>query len=60
MVRGRNGFPVPAGEKLKRRPARHANMEIVKRALTPPIRRLSLRWWNFRPTPSRLSNMSTV
>ncbi|PON81870.1 hypothetical protein TorRG33x02_223860 [Trema orientale] len=31
---------------------------LIQRALTPPKRRLTLRWWNFRPTPSRLSSMS--
>ncbi|OMP04624.1 hypothetical protein COLO4_09450 [Corchorus olitorius] len=35
-----------------------ANKEILRRALTPPNRKMTLRWWNFRPTPSRLSNMS--
>ncbi|XVF04149.1 hypothetical protein REPUB_Repub05bG0057200 [Reevesia pubescens] len=34
------------------------NKEILRRALTPPNRKMTLRWWNFRPTPSRLSNMS--
>ncbi|KAG2246356.1 hypothetical protein Bca52824_085984 [Brassica carinata] len=28
--------------------------------LTPPIRRMNLRWLNFRPTPSRLCRMSSV
>ncbi|XVE80196.1 hypothetical protein DITRI_Ditri14bG0120200 [Diplodiscus trichospermus] len=35
-----------------------ANKEILRRALTPPNRKMTFRWWNFRPTPSRLSNMS--
>ncbi|KAM7495485.1 hypothetical protein LguiB_030094 [Lonicera macranthoides] len=34
---------------------RHANKEIVRRALTPPVKRLNWRWYNFQPTPSRLS-----
>ncbi|KMT19070.1 hypothetical protein BVRB_1g014690 [Beta vulgaris subsp. vulgaris] len=35
-------------------------MEIlIRRALSPPPKRLTLRWRNFRPTPSRLSMMST-
>lgn len=42
-------------KKLK---GRKGDREVVKRALTRPIRRPSLRWLNFRPTPSRLSNMS--
>ncbi|GAA0161230.1 hypothetical protein LIER_17592 [Lithospermum erythrorhizon] len=35
-----------------------ANKEMLRRALTPPTRRLRKRWLNFKPTPSRLSNMS--
>lgn len=36
-----------------------ARREVLRRALTPPTPpRLSWRWLNFRPTPSRLSNMS--
>ncbi|KAI8552658.1 hypothetical protein RHMOL_Rhmol06G0283200 [Rhododendron molle] len=31
-----------------------ADKEILRRALTPPAHRQSRRWWNFRPTPSRL------
>uniref|UniRef100_A0A5B7BRU3 Uncharacterized protein n=1 Tax=Davidia involucrata TaxID=16924 RepID=A0A5B7BRU3_DAVIN len=34
--------------------------EILRRALTPSRRTTTWRWWNFRPTPSRLSNMSTA
>ncbi|TKY49066.1 hypothetical protein E2542_SST26492 [Spatholobus suberectus] len=49
----RHGYVVP-GEKKKR----VASKEILRRALTPPPKRLGLRWLNFRPTPSRLSNMS--
>nr|XP_009609874.1 uncharacterized protein LOC104103660 [Nicotiana tomentosiformis]XP_016440047.1 PREDICTED: uncharacterized protein LOC107765861 [Nicotiana tabacum] len=37
-----------------------ANKEIIKRALTPPARRLTLRWLDFKPTPSRLCNMSAA
>ncbi|KAJ0578611.1 hypothetical protein HanIR_Chr05g0249871 [Helianthus annuus] len=36
----------------------HASKEMVRRALTPPARRLTWRWFDFRPTPSRLSVMS--
>ncbi|KAJ1402711.1 hypothetical protein SESBI_27804 [Sesbania bispinosa] len=50
----RHGYVVP-GERLKKRVA---SKEILRRALTPPPRRLGLRWLNFKPTPSRLSNMS--
>ncbi|KAL8127176.1 hypothetical protein AgCh_014193 [Apium graveolens] len=42
-------------KKLK---GRKGERELVRRALTRPIRRPSLRWLNFQPTPSRLSNMS--
>ncbi|KAI3686271.1 hypothetical protein L1987_79945 [Smallanthus sonchifolius] len=35
-----------------------ASKEMVRRALTPPARRLTWRWFDFRPTPSRLSVMS--
>ncbi|XP_022735571.1 uncharacterized protein LOC111288890 [Durio zibethinus] len=51
----RHGYMIP-GEKNMRRYS--ANKEILMRALTPPNRKMTLRWWNFRPTPSRLSNMS--
>lgn len=52
----RHGFAVPGGEKWRRN---YANKEILRRALrTGQTRGLSLRWWNFQPTPSRLSNMS--
>lgn len=46
---------VPPHDRLRRR---QANREITTRALTPPCRRPSWRWWNFRPTPSRPSKMS--
>ncbi|KHN36790.1 hypothetical protein glysoja_001521 [Glycine soja] len=49
----RHGYMEP-GEKKRR----VASKEILRRALTPPPKRLALRWLNFRPTPSRLSNMS--
>ncbi|XVF18940.1 hypothetical protein REPUB_Repub11eG0067000 [Reevesia pubescens] len=50
----RHGYMVP---RLNMR-RNSANKEILRRALTPPYRKMTLRWWNFRPTPSRLSNMS--
>ncbi|KAI9078882.1 hypothetical protein K1719_039152 [Acacia pycnantha] len=50
----RHGYAVPE-RRLKKRPT---SQEILRRALTPPPRRLALRWLNFRPTPSRLSVMS--
>lgn len=50
----RHGYVVP-GERLKKR---LASKEILRRALTPPPKRLGLRWLNFKPTPSRLSIMS--
>ncbi|ESQ30144.1 hypothetical protein EUTSA_v10012270mg [Eutrema salsugineum] len=56
----RHGYMVPSREKLMRR-ASDGNREILKRALTPPShRRISHHWWNFRPTPSRLCNMSSA
>ncbi|CAA7049616.1 unnamed protein product [Microthlaspi erraticum] len=56
----RHGFMVPSDEKLKRRGASDGSREVLRRALTPPIRRMNLRWLNFRPTPSRLCKMSSV
>ncbi|GLT83380.1 hypothetical protein SLE2022_016730 [Rubroshorea leprosula] len=50
----RHGYMVPSQKSRNGSP----NKEILRRALTPPNRRMTLRWWNFRPTPSRLSNMS--
>ncbi|XP_058218332.1 uncharacterized protein LOC131329251 [Rhododendron vialii] len=47
-------IPIP-GNRLRRH---RADKEILRRALTPPVRRQSRRWWNFRPMPSRLCNMS--
>ncbi|KAJ6966507.1 hypothetical protein NC652_004151 [Populus alba x Populus x berolinensis] len=52
--RSTHGYLVPS-DKLRRN---QANTEILRRALAPPNRRLTLRWFNFQPTPSRLSNMS--
>ncbi|KAG6607862.1 hypothetical protein SDJN02_01017, partial [Cucurbita argyrosperma subsp. argyrosperma] len=53
---GRGGRNVTAaGDKLRRLQGRR---EMLRRALTPPNRRPTLRWLNFRATPSRLSNMS--
>ncbi|KAF5193007.1 hypothetical protein FRX31_017406 [Thalictrum thalictroides] len=46
-----------SGDRLLRR--RYSSRELLKRALAPPVHRSSQRWWNFRPTPSRLSRMST-
>ncbi|CAK9325170.1 unnamed protein product [Citrullus colocynthis] len=55
MVRGgRNLMGVP-GDKFRRN---QGSREVLRRALMPPSRRPTLRWMNFRPTPSRLSNMS--
>ncbi|MFS7984486.1 hypothetical protein Hanom_Chr11g00987001 [Helianthus anomalus] len=39
---------------------RRASKEIIRRALTPPARKPTRRWLDFRPTPSRLSVMSMV
>ncbi|KAL7186350.1 hypothetical protein ACSBR2_028152 [Camellia fascicularis] len=51
---GRPEFPVPRSNFRRQ----CADKEILRRALTPPVRRRSCRWWDFRPTPSRLCNMS--
>ncbi|XP_010545805.1 PREDICTED: uncharacterized protein LOC104818058 [Tarenaya hassleriana] len=56
----RHGYLVPNGERRMMRRASEGSREILRRALTPPSRRMSLRWWNFRPTPSRLCNMSSA
>ncbi|XP_010062891.2 uncharacterized protein LOC104450149 [Eucalyptus grandis] len=53
----RHGYVVPDDRAVR---TNQANREILKRALTPPARRFSLRRWSFRPTPSRLSTMSTA
>ncbi|CAK7327577.1 unnamed protein product [Dovyalis caffra] len=50
----KHGYLVPS-DKLRKH---QANREILRRALAPTNQRLTLRWLNFRPTPSRLSNMS--
>lgn len=56
----RHGYIVPSREKLIRR-ASDGNREILKRALMPSSHhRMSHRRWNFRPTPSRLCNMSST
>lgn len=56
----RHGYIVPSREKLIRR-ASDGNREILKRALMPSSHhRMSHRRWNFRPTPSRLCNMSSA
>ncbi|CAL0333770.1 unnamed protein product [Lupinus luteus] len=44
------------GKKMKKS---QGNKEILRRALSPPPSK-GFRWLNFRPTPSRLSNMSTA
>ncbi|KAJ0548133.1 hypothetical protein HanIR_Chr08g0380131 [Helianthus annuus] len=49
-------FSVPA--RMITRTNKMATKVMVRRALTPPARRLSWRWFDFRPTPSRLSVMS--
>ncbi|GLT67329.1 hypothetical protein SLA2020_396450 [Shorea laevis] len=46
----RHGYMVSSQKSRKGSP----NKEILRRVLTPPNRQMSLRWWNFRPTPSRL------
>ncbi|KAE8723509.1 NAC domain protein [Hibiscus syriacus] len=50
----RHGYMLPR-QNMRRN---GGNKEIIRRAITPPNRKMTLRWWNFRPTPSRLSNMS--
>lgn len=37
----------------------HAKKEMLRRALTPPVRQPTWQWCDFQQTPSRLSNMST-
>ncbi|MBA0625374.1 hypothetical protein Godav_010577 [Gossypium davidsonii] len=49
----KHGYMVPR-QNMKRY---SGNKEIIRRAITPN-RKMTLRWWNFRPTPSRLSNMT--
>ncbi|KAK8643846.1 hypothetical protein V6N13_013123 [Hibiscus sabdariffa] len=50
----RHGYMLPR-QNMRRN---SGNKEIIRRAIAPPNRKMTLRWWNFRPTPSRLSNMS--
>ncbi|KAG6591981.1 hypothetical protein SDJN03_14327, partial [Cucurbita argyrosperma subsp. sororia] len=50
-----NLFDKAGGDKFRRNQGRR---EVLRRALMPPTRKPTLRWLNFRPTPSRLSNMS--
>ncbi|KAL2473201.1 uncharacterized protein Fot_48937 [Forsythia ovata] len=57
LVRGFQHEATLPSNRLRRQ---QANKEIIRRALTPPCHRPSWRWWNFRPTPSRLSKMSMV
>ncbi|CAN8269299.1 unnamed protein product [Cochlearia groenlandica] len=52
----RHKFLVSSYDNLVRK-ACDGSREVLKRALTPPIRRMNLRWLNFRPTPSRLCKM---
>ncbi|KAJ9671719.1 hypothetical protein PVL29_025433 [Vitis rotundifolia] len=47
--------PAIPNETLRRS---RSDKEILRRALSPRSRQSSQRWWNFRPTPSRLRNMS--
>ncbi|CAN0915581.1 hypothetical protein LINGRAHAP2_LOCUS29213 [Linum grandiflorum] len=42
----------------RRRQQAAGSREVLRRALMPPTRRPSLRWVNFRPSPSRLCKMS--
>ncbi|GFS39149.1 hypothetical protein Acr_00g0061320 [Actinidia rufa] len=51
---GYHEIPVPKNKSIRY----GAQREILRRALTPPIRRQGRRWWDFRPTPSQLCNMS--
>ncbi|CAI9088561.1 OLC1v1022916C1 [Oldenlandia corymbosa var. corymbosa] len=53
---GRLVTPPPSQERFRRK---QAKKEILRRALTPPVKRPTLRWLDFRPTPSRLRVMST-
>ncbi|KAK1405194.1 hypothetical protein POM88_004799 [Heracleum sosnowskyi] len=52
-----NHREAPPRDKLR---GRRGGKEVARRALMPPIRRLNMRWRNFQPTPSRLSNMSMM
>ncbi|KAG7024857.1 hypothetical protein SDJN02_13676, partial [Cucurbita argyrosperma subsp. argyrosperma] len=55
MVRSGRNVMTAGGDKFRRNQGRR---EVLRRALMPPTRKPTLRWLNFRPTPSRLSNMS--
>ncbi|PIN22629.1 hypothetical protein CDL12_04667 [Handroanthus impetiginosus] len=55
VFRGRWHDVASPENRLRRK---QASKEIVKRALTPPCQRLSWRWRNFTPKPSRFSYMS--
>ncbi|CAN1789486.1 hypothetical protein LINPERHAP1_LOCUS18497 [Linum perenne] len=60
-VRKRNAIPPSSDDDklmMRRRNEAAGSREMLRRALKPPTRRPSLRWVNFRPSPSRLSNMS--
>ncbi|OWM81397.1 uncharacterized protein LOC116189746 [Punica granatum] len=60
VVPPRNRSVVPAGAGVRPK-GNYGQREILRRALTlPPRRRISFRRPNFRPTPSRLSTMSTA
>ncbi|CAL1352810.1 unnamed protein product [Linum trigynum] len=56
---GRHAMPPSSSSHEKwRRHQAAGSREVLRRALMPASRRPSLRWVNFRPTPSRLCNMS--
>ncbi|KAA0036871.1 uncharacterized protein E5676_scaffold110G002460 [Cucumis melo var. makuwa] len=55
MVRGGRNLMALPGDRCRRN---QGSREVLRRALMPPSRRPTLRWMNFRPTPSRLSMMS--
>ncbi|KAG9452699.1 hypothetical protein H6P81_005603 [Aristolochia fimbriata] len=58
----RGPLPLGHGSRSQKLMRNRGDREILKRALSPPVRpqhgRLGLRRWSFRPVPSRLSNMS--
>ncbi|CAI0375949.1 unnamed protein product [Linum tenue] len=55
---GRHAMPPSSSHEKWRRHQAAGSREVLRRALMPAGRRPSLRWVNFRPTPSRLCNMS--